>query len=75
MEFYLPLRRVGTGHLEHGDATAMWYSKRDDSKGQNLIEYTIIVAVVSSALLAMSIYVFRAVQGTQQMIQNEFSDD
>ena len=40
--------------------------------GQNLIEYAIVVAVVVSAMLAMSTYVFRSVQGTQQAIQKEF---
>jgi type II secretory pathway component PulJ len=43
-------------------------------KGQNLIEYAIVVAVVVSAMLAMSTYVFRSVQSTQQTIQQEFAD-
>ena len=43
-------------------------------KGQNLIEYAIVVAVVVSAMLAMSTYVFRSVQSTQQAIQQEFAD-
>ena len=43
-------------------------------KGQNLIEYAIVVAVVVSAMLAMSTYVFRSVQSTQQSIQQEFAD-
>ena len=42
--------------------------------GQNLIEYAIVVAVVASAMLAMSTYVFRSVQSTQQTIQTEFAD-
>ena len=42
--------------------------------GQNLIEYAIVVAVVVSAMLAMSTYVFRSVQATQQTIQTEFAD-
>ena len=42
--------------------------------GQNLIEYAIVVAVVVSAMLAMSTYVFRSVQSTQQTIQTEFAD-
>ena len=37
-------------------------------KGQNLIEYSLIVAMVSAALAAMSTYVFRAVQNKQQAV-------
>lgn len=40
-------------------------------KGQNLIEYAIVAAIVSAALIAMSTYVFRSVQATQQMIDRE----
>lgn len=47
---------------------------RLSQSGQNLIEYAIVVAVVVSAMLAMSTYVFRSVQATQQTIQTEFAD-
>jgi len=47
---------------------------RLDEKGQNLIEYAIIVALVGAAMVAMSTYVFRAVQATQQVIQEEFTN-
>lgn len=50
-----------------------WHVKLSQ-KGQNLIEYAIVVAVVVSAMLAMSTYVFRSVQSTQQAIQQEFAD-
>jgi len=50
----------------------MWH-KLLNKEGQNLIEYAIIVAVVLSAMLAMSTYVFRSVQATQQAIQKEFN--
>ena len=43
--------------------------------GQNLIEYAIIAAVITAAALAMSTYVFRSVQSTQQMIQAEFRNE
>jgi Flp pilus assembly pilin Flp len=36
--------------------------------GQNLIEYTLVVAVVSAAVVAMSTYVYRAVQAKQKDI-------
>lgn len=42
-------------------------------KGQSLIEYAIVAAIVSAAIIAMSTYVYRSVQATQQMIQEEFS--
>jgi len=42
-------------------------------KGQSLIEYAMIATVVSAAIIAMSTYVFRSVQATQQNIQREFS--
>ncbi len=42
-----------------------------NKQGQNLIEYAIVAAVVASAMVAMSTYVFRSVQATQQMIQKE----
>jgi len=42
-----------------------------NSKGQSLIEYALIVAAISAVVIAMSTYVFRAVQATQQMIQEE----
>lgn len=41
-------------------------------RGQNLIEYAVIVAVVASAMMAMSTYVYRSVQATQQEIQKGF---
>lgn len=53
----------------------MWHQKRKKEKGQTLLEYAIIVALVAAAMIAMSTYVFRSVQATQQMIQEEFSND
>ena len=51
----------------------MWH-KLLNKEGQNLIEYAIIVAVVLSAMMAMSTYVLRSVQATQQAIQKEFKE-
>ena len=42
-------------------------------KGQSLIEYAMVASVVSAAIIAMSTYVFRSVQATQQAIQDEFN--
>lgn len=43
-----------------------------NNKGQNLLEYAIVAALISAAVVAMSTYVYRSVQATQQMIQEEF---
>ncbi len=43
-----------------------------NQKGQSLLEYSMVAAVVSAAIIAMSIYVFRSVQATQQAIVAEF---
>lgn len=52
----------------------MWHKKKFNARGQNLIEYAIVVAVVAAAMVAMSTYVFRSVQATQQVIQKGFTD-
>ena len=44
-------------------------------KGQNLIEYAIIVALVTAAMAAMSTYVFRSVQATQKAVTEEFANE
>ncbi len=43
------------------------------TKGQTIIEYAIVVSVVAAAMIAMSTYVYRAIQGAQQIIQEEYS--
>jgi Flp pilus assembly pilin Flp len=40
-------------------------------KGQSLIEYAMVAAIVSAAVITMSTYVFRSVQSTQQQIQKQ----
>ena len=42
-----------------------------DSRGQSILEYAIVATIVAAAAIAMSTYVFRAVQATQQTIQQE----
>lgn len=46
--------------------------KKWNNKGQNLIEYAMVAALISVAVTAMSTYVYRSVQATQQVIQEEF---
>ena len=46
-----------------------------NKKGQNLIEYAIVVALVSAAMIAMSTYVFRSVQATQKTIEDSFQNN
>lgn len=43
-------------------------------RGQSLIEYAVVVALVSAAMIAMSTYVFRSVQATQKMVDEEFAN-
>lgn len=45
-----------------------------NQKGQNLIEYALIVALVAAAMVAMSTYVFRSIQATQKAIQDGYSN-
>ncbi len=46
-----------------------------NKKGQHLIEYAVVVALVSAAMVAMSTYVFRSVQATQKMVEEEFANN
>ena len=45
------------------------------NNGQNLIEYAIVVALVSAAVAAMSTYAFRSVQATQKTVTQEFANE
>ena len=42
--------------------------------GQNIIEYAIVIALVSAAMIAMSTYVYRSVQATQKVVEGELRD-
>ena len=44
-------------------------------RGQNLVEYALVIAVVSAAAVAMSTYVFRAVQSKQKSMAEEFQQE
>jgi Flp pilus assembly pilin Flp len=44
----------------------------ESRSGQNFIEYALVVSVIAAAMMAMSTYVFRSVQATQQVIQEGF---
>ena len=46
-----------------------------NTKGQNLIEYAIVAALVSAAMAAMSTYVFRSVQATQKAVTQEVANE
>ena len=41
-------------------------------KGQNVVEYALVVAIITTAAVAMSTYVYRAVQSKQKCITAEF---
>jgi Flp pilus assembly pilin Flp len=76
--FYLQKKVLGRARLSVGrkEAPAMGLLRniQGTSKGQSLVEYALVAAVVSAAIVIMSTYVFRSVQATQQTIQKEFSN-
>ena len=43
-----------------------------NQKGQYIVEYATLVALITAALIAMSTYVFRSIQATQQTVQEDF---
>ena len=45
--------------------------KLSNKNAQNLIEYAIVVALISAAVSALSTYVFRSVQAQQKMITED----
>ena len=45
------------------------------NNGQSLVEYAMVAAIVAAAVLAMSTYVFRSVQATQQTILEESQNE
>ena len=47
-------------------------NRQRNMKAQNLIEYAIVVALVTGAVAVMSTYVFRSVQATQKAVDTEF---
>jgi Flp pilus assembly pilin Flp len=49
----------------------MILNSRNNNKGQNLIEYAIVVALISAALAVLSTYVFRSVQAQQKMVTGD----
>jgi Flp pilus assembly pilin Flp len=40
-------------------------------KGQNVVEYAFVIAIISAAAVAMSTYVYRAVQSKQAEMSKE----
>ena len=55
-------------------ADTVWHKKGRSKKGQNLIEYAIVVVIIVTAMMAMGTYMFRSVQATQQVIQKGLID-
>ena len=40
-----------------------------------MIEYAIVIALVSTAMITMSTYVYRSVQAAQKMVEDEFRNE
>lgn len=47
---------------------------RISRRGQSVLEYTLIITVVASALIAMSTYVRRAVQANLKTIEDQVNN-
>jgi hypothetical protein len=43
------------------------------SKGQSVVEYTMLIIIVAAALVAMSIYITRSMNARLKAAQNELS--
>ena len=52
-----------------------WHKRSINHKGQNIIEYAIVIALVSAAMIAMSTYVYRSAQATQKVVEEEFRNE
>jgi len=48
--------------------------KLRNNKAQTLIEYAIVVGLISAAVAALSTYVFRSIQAQQKMITEDSSN-
>ena len=62
----------GNNHLHGTQGGITRYLGLRNQNGQNLIEYAIVIALVSVAIVAMSTYVYRSVQATQKVVEEEF---
>ena len=65
----------GIGHLHETRGGRTWQTKHMNHNGQNIIEYAIVIALVSAAMIAMSTYVYRSTQATQKVIEEEFQNE
>ncbi len=66
----------GNDHLlTRGKNTMRHLRTLRSKKGQSLIEYAVVVALVSAAMVAMSTYVFRSVQATEKVVEEEFANN
>lgn len=43
-------------------------------KGQSILEYTVIIAIVAAALVAMQQYVFRAINARMEQVRLELDE-
>lgn len=59
----------------HGGMEGTMIRKLRIKKAQNLIEYAIVVSLISAAVAALSTYVFRSVQAKQKDITEEFANE
>lgn len=78
--FYLPVNRQEQ-MKEAGCQVRVCPMKRllkniiKGKKGQSLIEYALVISLVSAAAIAMSTYVYRSVQATQKFIEEDMRQE
>jgi len=56
----------------YGDVTMK--NSRARKRGQSVLEYSLLIAIVVAALTAMNLYVQRSVKANLKMIENQIND-
>jgi uncharacterized protein (UPF0333 family) len=65
------IRAMDICQVSEEDAMRIKKEKKLNNQGQSILEYALIATIVAAAAIAMSTYLFRSVQATQQIIQRE----
>jgi hypothetical protein len=65
------MRAMVICQVSEEDAMRIKKDKKLNIKGQSILEYALIATIVAAAAVAMSTYLFRSIQATQQLIQRE----
>jgi len=52
----------------------MWLARSKKNRAQSIIEYSVLILVVSTALVAMTVYVNRSVRGKMKHIESQLNE-